>query len=332
MKHRALGFVSAALLVFAASVAAPGSRAAQTSSFQLKRSVDVVVHTGPGGGSDLFARAIAGMLRQENLLAQPLQIVNKPGGSGAVAMAYLASKRADVHTIGFFTDVWVTTPLVQAEARFTLKDLTPIALLIREPGAAVVRAQSPYATMTQFVEAARKSPGQLRQSGGSVTSVDNLIRLLIQKAAGGSWTFISYPSGGERTAALLGGHADLMLTQLQEVREQLRAGRLRVIATLGEQRLPSLPNVPTLKEQGITIPALVQFRGILAPPGVPPEAVQYWENLMRRLTLTGSWKKYVQDEGLDQSYLDSRALVKFWDDQTALMRRALSEGTSLRVK
>jgi len=306
--------------------------AAQTPAFQPKRTIDVVVHTGPGGGSDLFARAIAGMLRKENLLAQQLQIINKPGGSGAVAMAYLATKKGDTNTIGFFTDVWVTTPLVQAEAKFTLKDLTPIALLIREPGAAVVRADSPYTTMTQFVDTAKKNPGKLRQSGGSVTSVDNLIRLLIQKAAGGTWTFISFPSGGERTAALLGGHADLMLTQLQEVREQLRAGRLRVIATLGEQRSTSLPNVTTLKEQGIDIPVLVQFRGVVAPAGVSAEVTQFWDSLMRRLMTTESWKKYVRDEGLEQSYLDSRGLVKFWADQTSLIQRALSDGTPLRIR
>jgi putative tricarboxylic transport membrane protein len=189
------------------------------------------------------------MLRRENLLGQQLQVLNKPGGSGAVAMAYMVTKKGDSHTIGLFTDTWLATPIVQAESQFTLKDMTPVALLVREAGAAVVRAQSPYSTMGQFLEASRKSPGQLRQAGGSVTSVDNLIRLLIQGVTGGAWTFISFPSGGERTAALLGGHADLMLTQLQEVREQLRAGRVRVIAALGEQRLPSLPNIPTLKEQ-----------------------------------------------------------------------------------
>jgi putative tricarboxylic transport membrane protein len=306
--------------------------AAQTGSFQPKRSIEAVVHTGPGGGGDLFARAIAGMLRKENLLPQQVLVTNKPGGSGAVAMAYLAAKKGDPHTIGFFSDVWVSTPLVQAEARFTLKDLTPIALMLREPGAAVVRAQSPHTTMSQFVEASRKNPGQLRQAGGSVTSVDNLVRLLVQKATGGTWTFISFPSGGERTAALLGGHADLMLTQLQEVREQLRAGRLRVIATLGERRLAAFPNVPTLKEQGINVPSLIQFRGVLAPPGAPPEVVQYWENLLRRLMTTASWKKYIRDEELEESYLDSRALVTFWNEQTALTRRVLSEGTQLRIR
>jgi putative tricarboxylic transport membrane protein len=305
---------------------------AQSPSFQPRRAVDVVVHTGPGGGSDLFARAIAEMLRKENLLSQPLQIINKPGGGGAVAMSYLATKKGDTQTIGFFTDVWLATPLLQAEAKYTLKDFTPIALLVREPGAAVVRAQAPYNTMSQFVEASKKTPGQLRQAGGTVTSVDNLIRLLIQKATSSMWTFISFPSGGERTAALLGGHADLMLTQLQEVREQLRAGRVRVIAVLGDKRLPSLPNVPTLKEQGINVPSLVQSRGVLAPPGVAPEVTQFWGNLLLRLMKTESWKKYVRDEGLEESHLDGAALLKFWDDQTALMRRALAEGTQLRVR
>lgn len=305
---------------------------AAAQGFEPKRPIEVVVHTGPGGGSDLFARAIAGMLRKENLVTQQLQIINKPGGGGAVAMAYLVTRKGDNHTIGFFSDVWLATPLLQAESKFTLKDFTPIALLVREPGAAVVRAESPYKTMSQFVDATKKSPGQLRQAGGSVTSMDNLIRLLTQKATGAMWTFISFPGGGERTAALLGGHADLMLTQLQEVREQLRAGRLRVIAALGDQRLPSLPAVPTLKEQGINIPALVQARGVIAPAGTSPEVAAYWAGVLARLVKTESWKKYVRDEGLEESHLDSRALVKFWDEQAALMRRALSEGTQLKVR
>jgi putative tricarboxylic transport membrane protein len=324
--------LQALILITLMALPAASAAAAAAQGFQPKRAIEVVVHTGPGGGSDLFARAIQGMLRKENLLTPQLQIINKPGGGGAVAMAYLFTKKGDSHTIGLFSDVWLATPVIQAEARFTLKDFTPIALLVREPAAAVVRADSPYKTMSQFVEAARKSPGQLRQAGGTVTSVDNLIRLLTQKATGVMWTFISFPGGGERTAALLGGHADLMLTQLQEVREQLRAGRLRVIAALGDQRLPSLPAVPTLKEQGINIPSLVQSRGVIAPAGTPPDVAAYWANLLARLTKTESWKKYIRDEGLEESHLDSRALVKFWDEQVALMRRALSEGTQLKLR
>ena len=99
------------VLVLMALIALP---AVQAPPFQPKRTVDVVVHTGPGGGSDLFARAIAGMLRKENLLGQQLQIINKPGGGGAVAMSYLATKKGDTHTIGFFTDVWLATQMREA--------------------------------------------------------------------------------------------------------------------------------------------------------------------------------------------------------------------------
>ncbi len=298
---------------------------AEAATYEPTRPVDVVVHTGPGGGSDIFARAIGEMLQKEKLLSQRLQVLNKSGGSGAVAMAYLTEKKGDTHTIGFFTNVWVVTPLTRAEAKFTLKDLTPIARLVLEPAAAVVKADSPYTTLKDFVEAAKKAPGQLMQSGGSVTSVDNLTRLLIQKATGAQWTFVSFPSGGERTAALLGGHVNLMLTQPQEVAGHVKAGTVRIIAALSEKRLAAFPAVLTLKEQGIDVTIPIQSRGVLAPPGVPAEVVRYWEGLFDRLMKTASWKKYVEEEGLQEAYLTSSALARFWEEQTAVMRAVLRE-------
>jgi putative tricarboxylic transport membrane protein len=92
-------------------------------------------------------------------------------------MSYLAEKKADTHTIGFFTGIWITNPLTTAEANVTMKDLTPIVRLVLEPAVIAVKADSPYKTMKDFIEAAKKSPNQLRQSGGSVTSRDNLMRL-----------------------------------------------------------------------------------------------------------------------------------------------------------
>ncbi|HWP34763.1 MAG TPA: tripartite tricarboxylate transporter substrate binding protein [Thermodesulfobacteriota bacterium] len=304
---------------------AAGWRPAAAAGFEPSRPVEVVVHSGPGGGSDLFARAIAEMVQKERLLGHRLVVQNKTGGSGAVAMAYLMEKKGDTHTIGFFTSTWVVTPLTRAEAKVTLHDLTPIARLALEPSAAVVRTDSPYRSLKEFVEAAKKNPGQLRQAGGSVTSVDNLFRLLIQKATGAQWTFVSFPGGGERTAALLGGHADIMLTQPQELGEHIRAGSVRVVAALTERRLAAFPDVPTVKEQGIDIPILTQARGVLAPPGVPEEVVRYWEGLFERLLKTASWKKYLQEEGLEEAYLNSRQLARSWDEEHRLMRNVLTE-------
>jgi putative tricarboxylic transport membrane protein len=301
-------------------------------AFKPSRPVETVVHTGPGGGSDIFARAIADMMEKEKVLPQRLQVVNKSGGGSAVAMSYLAEKKGDTHTIGFFTGVWVTNPLTTAEAKVAVKDLTPIVRLVLEPAVVAVKADSPYKTMKDFIEAARKNPDQLKQSGGSVTGRDNLVRLVMQKATGTKWVFVSFPSGGERIANLLGGHVQMMVIEPQEAGEHIKAGNLRVIAALTEKRLPSLPNVPTLKEQGIDVPVIPQARGVLAPPGVPKEVVQYWEGVFDGFTKLASWKKYLEQNQFEDGYLKGLELNKFFDELTVQMRDVLKEAGAKIVR
>jgi putative tricarboxylic transport membrane protein len=287
--------------------------------------VEAVVHTGPGGGSDVLARAVAIMIEKENLLPVRMQVVNKPGGGGTVAAAYLAEKKGDQNTIGFFTGVWLTNPLMSAEAKISLRDLTPIARLVLEPAVIAVKADAPYKTLADFIDAAKKNPGQLKQSGGSITSRDNVVRQLLQKNTGTRWAFISFPGGGERIAALLGGHVNMMVIEPAEAGEHIRAGNMRVLAQISEGRLPGFPNVPTLKEAGIDVPAVPQVRGVVAPPGIPKENVQYWENVFRRLTQTASWKKYIADNQLEDGFQTSAELVKFYDEFTDRMRGILKD-------
>ena len=294
-------------------------------AFEPTKPVDVVVHTAPGGGSDLFARAIAEMLQKEKLVSQRLQVVNKSGGGSAVAMSYLEEKKGDNHMIGFFTGVWVTNPLTTKEATVMIKDLTPIVRLVLEPAVVAVKADSPYKNMKDFIEAAKKSPGQLRQSGGSVTSRDNLVRLVIEKATGAKWVFVSFPGGGERIANLLGGHVQMMVMEPQEAGEHIKAGNLRVIAALTEKRLPSFADVPTIKEQGIDVPIIPQARGVLAPPGVGGDVVKYWDGVFGRFVKTAAWKKYLSDYQFEDGYLTGNGLNKFFDDLTVQMRDVLKE-------
>ena len=301
-------------------------------AFTPSRPIEAVVHTGPGGGSDIFARAIAEMLQKEKLINQRMQVVNKSGGGSAVAMSYLAEKKGDPHTVGFFTGVWVTNPLTTQEATVTMKELTPIMRLVLEPAVVAVKADSPYKDMKDFIEAAKKSPNQLRQSGGSVTGRDNLMRLLIQKATGAQWTYISFPSGGERLSNLLGGHVHMMVLEPQEAGEQIRAGQLRVIASLTEKRLPSLPNVPTIKEQGIDVTIIPQARGIVAPPGAPQEVVQYYEGVFDRFAKSAGWKQYIEQNQFEDGYLKGQPLNKFFDDLTVLMRNVLKEAGAKVVR
>src|SRR5262245_26163882 len=198
-------------IAFLIALTLAGSAFAQ--GFKPTRTIEVVVHTGPGGGSDLLARAVATMIEQEKLLPVRMQVVNKPGGGGAVAPAYLAETAGDEHTLGFFTGVGLTNPITTDSARVTLRDLTPIARLVLEPALIAVKADAPFKTLSDFTNAARQNPGQLKQSGGSVTSRDNVVRQLLQRSSGARWAFISFPGGGERIAALLGGHVNMMVIE-----------------------------------------------------------------------------------------------------------------------
>src|SRR5262245_23977177 len=294
-------------------------------AFEPTRPVEMIVHSAPGGGSDLFGRAMIEMMQKENLYKQPMQVINKSGGSGAVAMSYMAGKKGDLHTIGLFTSAVIFGSLTQKEAQHTIMDLTPVAHLVLEPSVAAVKADAPYKSMKDFVEAAKKAPGQLKQAGGVVTSVDNMFRLLIQKATGAQWSYINLPSGSERIANLLGGHMDLMLDNPDKVTEYVRAGKMRVIAALTEKRLAAFPDVPTIKEQGIPVAILTQSRGVIAPPGISPEITSYWENVFTRLIKTPVWKKYVEENLQETYYLNSKELSGFLSEQTALLRGVLKE-------
>jgi putative tricarboxylic transport membrane protein len=306
-----------AVLVSATSAFAQG--------FTPSRPIELVVHTGPGGGSDVLARAMALMVEKEKLLPVRMQVVNKPGGGGAVAPAYLAEKKGDTHTIGIFTGVWLTNPLTSAEAKVTLRDLTPVARLVLEPAVIAVKADAPYKTLGDFIAAAKQKPGEMKQSGGSVTSRDNVVRQQLMKATGTRWQFISFPGGGERIAALLGGHVNMMVIEPNEAGEHIRAGNMRLLAQVSEARLSAYPNVPTIREAGIDVTPVPQVRGVVAPPGIPRENVAYWEAFFQKLSKTESWKKYLADNQFEDAYQNAADLAKFYDEFTGQMKAILQE-------
>jgi putative tricarboxylic transport membrane protein len=301
--------LSRVLMLISAFIAVPA-----LADWKPAKPVEVIVHTGPGGGSDVLARAIAAMVEKEKLLPVRMQVVNKPGGNGAVAAAALAEKKDDPHTIGLITSVWIAGPLTSSEAKVTVHDLKPIAQLMLEPAIFAVRADSPYKSLKEFVDAAKAKPDTLKQSGGSATSRDNIVRQQVQHATGAKWRFVSFPGGGERLAALLGGHVDIMVIEPQELGEQVRAGKLRALAQLTGERLPGWPDVPTLKEAGFDIVPTPQLRAVVGPPQMPADASAYWENLFAKLRETASWKKYIQDNQLEDRFVPGKDLGKVLQD------------------
>ncbi|MGH8633834.1 MAG: Bug family tripartite tricarboxylate transporter substrate binding protein [Burkholderiales bacterium] len=310
--------VALTLAAIASPIAAQG--------FKPSKPIEFVTHTGPGGGADVLARAIATAMEKERLMPVRMLVVNKTGGGGATGMAYLAEKRGEPHTIAVFTGIWYTNPIMRAEAKVTMNDLTPLVRLVLEPAMIAVKNDAPYKTLKDFIDAAKKSPGQLKQSAGSIGSRDWLVRQLLMKNTGANWVYISFPSGGERFAALLGGHVNIMVVEPPEVGDHIRAGNVRVIAQIAEKRLPAFPDVPTLKEAGFDVPNVPQVRGIVGPPGMSAEAIAYWEDVFARFTKTESWKKIVEDNLWDEGFMRSADLSKFGEEFSESIRNILREG------
>jgi putative tricarboxylic transport membrane protein len=289
------------------------------------RPIEIVAHNGPGSGPDVFARAVATALEAERLAPVRLQIANRVGGGGATAMNYIVEKRGDPHVLGVWTSLWLSLPLVQAEARATTADMTAITRIAIEPALVVTRAESPHRTMADFINAAKARPGALRQSGGSPTARDNLVRQLLMAHTGARWAFISFPGGGERVSAVLGGHVDIMIAEPSEAGEQVRSGRMRVLAQVGTSRLPGFPDVPTLSEAGFNITDVVQARGLVAPPGIPAEAVAFYQGMFQRMSESATWKKYLDDNQFQGAWLSAADTATFFTEYQATLRGILQE-------
>jgi putative tricarboxylic transport membrane protein len=313
------------LLVGAALALAAGSFDPAAAEFKPTRPIELVVHGGPGSGNDVFGRALISVLEQEKLSPVRIQIANRVGGGGTTAANYMMSKKGDTNVVAVFTSVWITNPLVQAEAKAALTDMTPLARLVIEPAVFAVKADSPYKSLKDVVDAAKKNPGQIKQSGGSPLARDALVRQLLMANTGANWAFISFPSGGERISALLGGHVDMMIIEPSEAGELIRSGKLRAIAQISDKRLPGFEDVPTLKEAGFDLPNVPQARGIVGPPDMPADAVAFYEDLLQKAAQSPSWQKFVEDNQLEDAFLKSKESREFLTNYEEQLRGVLQQ-------
>jgi len=298
--------------------------------FKPTRPIELVVHSGPGGGNDVMGRALIAAIDDAKLSPVRIQISNKVGGGGATAASYLADKKGDPHVIGIFTSVWITNPLVQQEANISIRELTPISLMLTEPALIVVRADSPYKTLGDFIEAAKANPGKMKQSGGSPLARDALVRTVLQAKTGARWAFISFPSGGERISALLGGHVDAMVIEPAEAGELIRSGKIRAVAQVTDARLPDFKDIPTLKEAGFDVPNPPQPRGLIGPPGMAPDVLKFYEELMQKAAQSPGWQKFVRDGLFEEKVLGPKQTTEFLT-QTEVQMRAILQDSGVKL-
>ena len=235
------------------------------------RPISLVVPFPPGGVADLTARPVASAM--ERGLKQPVGVVNKTGAAGAVGMQFVATSKPDGYTLLLALSSISIIPeadkLFGRPAAFTVDQFAPVALISADPTILVVRAESPWRTAKEFVEDAKKRPGQISFSSSGIYGTLHMAMELLSNAAGIKLRHVPYGGAGPALTALLGGHVDALASGPAVVLPQIKAGKLRALAGWGDKRVAALPEVPTFRELGYPEAEFYIWAGLFAPRGTP---------------------------------------------------------------
>jgi putative tricarboxylic transport membrane protein len=291
----------------AAVLAIVGGASAQ--SFPSK-TVEFVAHSGPGGGPDVFARAVTEIITRQKLLSQPVIVANRAGGAGTVALNYVKNKRGDPHVVLTIATGTVLTAASRADLDLGLNNYTPLALFAVDPQTIAVKADSKYQTFKDLVEAARREPSALIAGIGGPEGNSRRLLYRIERETGAKFKFVVFKGGTDAVLAVLGGHVTFAPENIPEMLPHVQAGTMRVLAVAGDRRNPALPQTPTLAELGHPI-SVGTGRGFAMPAGVPREAAAAMETALKRVHESAAWKDYAAKQMLEDSYLGGAEFAQY---------------------
>ena len=235
--------------------------------------IKLVVPFPPAGGTDVLSRAIAQAMSSQNKWL--IVIDNKPGAGGNIGLDAAAKSPPDGYTIamGQTANLAVNPALYSTMPFDPLKDFAPIALISSQPLILVVSDSSPYRTLKELVDAAKKNPGKVNMASSSNGTIGHIGGEIFQRRAGIKMTHVPYKGAGPAVTDLMGGSVDCFFGNTQAVGGLVTAGRLRPLAVTSPQRLANFPNVPTVAEQGYPGFDAATWSGLVAPAGTPPAVV-----------------------------------------------------------
>ncbi len=271
--------------------------------------IELVVHTSAGGGGDLFARTVAEIITREKLLSQPLVVSNKAGGGGAIAFSYVAGKRGDPYTLLAVPSTVLLTAPLRSGLDIGLDKFTPLGSLGLDLNGVTVRADAPYATFTDFVEAAKREPNTIVIGFGSIGGTGHYLAYQLERVTGARFKTVAM-KGAQAVLSVLGGHVHVTTENLSEVMGHVEAKKMRVLGVPSAQRIAAAPGIPTLREQGYDIQSGVR-RGFAAPAGIPKEAAAALEAVLEKAHQNAAWKEFATRNLLDNTYLNGAAFARY---------------------
>jgi len=274
----------------------------------------------PAGGSvDALARALSDSASKT--LGQPISLEYHTGGSSAVGLGILKSKKADGYTLSTCTLTSIIGQHMKKAPYDFLKDFEPIMQHADACFGIVVQSNSPWKTLKELLDYAKANPKKVRHSSSGPATPNALAMAALSRHFQIEWTHIPFNGAPNALAALLGGHVETYSTTMHS-KAHIQAGRLRLLAALGEQRIPTFPDVPTLKELGIPITAS-NFNALIVPRGVSPEIVETLHQAFKKAMGDPAFIKAAESMDMYRIYRSPQETLRYFQEQEKAMIEAL---------
>ena len=319
-------------LTFAAaagSVLSAGTAAA----WEPTKPVEFVVPAGTGGGADQMARLIQGIVVKHKLMKESMVVVNKSGGAGAEGFLAVKEAKGDPHKIIITLSNLFTTPLATG-VPFTWKDMTPVSMMALDQFVLWVNAETPYKNAKDYLAAVKAAgPNKMKMGGTGSKQEDQILTVGLEKATGTKFIYVPYKGGGEVAVQLVGKHIDSTVNNPIEAVAQWRAGSLRPLCVFDDKRMPykqkvtdtqSWGDIPTCKEAGVPTD-YVMLRGVFMAPGVTPDQVKFYVDLLAKVRETPDWKDFMEKGAFNTTAMTGTDFVRWLSSAEILHRQLMTE-------
>jgi putative tricarboxylic transport membrane protein len=316
-----LAALSAGLAV--AALAAP----AAAQDWKPSKNVEIVVGSAPGGAPDVMARLVQSLFQNKGF-GPSATVVNKPGGANTVGWAYLNQHAGDAHFIATYSPTLLGNRIM-GTTQLSYVDFTPLNILAREYVAFAVKADSPITSVKDLMARLKQDPTSVSFSFATARGNHNHIVIgMAIKAAGGdprTAKAVVYPGGGPALTAMLGGHVDINASGPRSLVPLHKEGRARILAISAPERQPGpLAEFPTFREMGMDA-VFFTWRGFMAPRGLKPAEIAYWDGIFAKLAQSEEWKADTEKQLWDSRFLLSADTRKHLERENEVVRGILTD-------
>ena len=286
------------------------------------RPIQLMVAYPAGGSTDIAARIVAAIA--EKALGQPIVVVNKGGAGGQVGWTDMVRQKPDGYYIGFINLPATNTVILDPERKaiFSEKDFTPIINQVLDPGVIWVRADSPYKTVKDLIEAAKTSPSTIRAATTGILSDDHLAILMTEEAAPGAvFRLVHLEGGAAQFKEIMAGNIDVAFDNVGSIVPRVKSGEVRALAVLDDVRSKFLPEVPTTKELGYPTVISNSTRGIAGPKDMPAQIVAKLREVLKKAMEDPEHVKKLEEQGIAIRIMVGEEYANYFADTHAKAKK-----------